>query len=485
MAILEAAYTVGRAGPGPEPFAGRTVSEALRAERKPPLDGAQAMAESMRCLLCGGPYAAAPCVTACPAGVDVPAMIDAIGRGERERAARIVLEENPLGGTCARVCPTEVLCEGACVLVHDGQPAVDIAGLERFAMDSLGPEGGGTILPPVLGRGRAGDGASGGGGAGRATVSVIGAGPAGLTCASVLAERGFAVTVYDDRAEAGGLVRYAVAPYRQLDEPLPAERRRIEELGVRFVPVAGAEALGVLAEADRADAVFLGVGMGDDRRLGLEGEDLQGVFTSLPFIAALKSGRPPAVGARVVVVGGGNTAMDVAREAVRLGAHEVTVLYRRTEVEMPAYHHEYLEARADGVNFLWLTTPVRLVGKAGRLVGVECRYMRLGEVDASGRRRAEAVPGTEFQLAVDTLVEAIGQEPRRAFLAGIPGLEVADGRIVVDPASGQTGNPRYFAGGDAVNGGDTVVAAVRGAKVAAAGIERFLSEARRPLGPHA
>ncbi len=456
---------------GAASFAGKAPAAALTAELKPPMSAAEAVAESYRCLLCGGPYADAPCATACPAAVDVPAFIEAIGGGDREGAAAIILEANPLGGTCARVCPTEVLCEGACVLVHEGQRAVEIGRLQRYAMDSvLGedappPQGAPAELAEREPRGR---------------VAVIGAGPAGLTCAAVLAEHGYEATVYDDRDEVGGLVRYAIAPYRQLADPLPAERRRLEALGVRFVRTRdGADPAEVLSAAEGADAVFLGIGMGTDTRLGVEGEDLAGVWSSLPFIAALKEGRPPAVGERVAVIGGGNTAMDVAREAVRLGAREVTVLYRRTEAEMPAYRHEFVEARDEGVNFLWLTAPVRLLGEE-RVTAVECRYMRLGEPDASGRRRPEPVPGTEFTLAVDSVIEAIGQEPRAAFLSRIPGVEAVHGRIVCDPATGETGNPRYFAGGDAVNGGDTVVAAVRAGKVAAAGIERYLAGRARP-----
>jgi glutamate synthase (NADPH/NADH) small chain len=213
--------------------------------------------------------------------------------------------------------------------------------------------------------------------------------------------------------------------------------------------------------------------MGPDVDVRLPGDDLRGVWDSLAFVEALKTGRPPGVGDRVAVIGGGNTAVDVAREALRLGAAEVTILYRRTEAEMPAYRHEVEEARAEGVRFQWLTVPVRFLG-AGRLEGIECSYVRLGAPDGTGRPRPEPVPGTGFVMPASTAVKAIGQAPRSDFLGWIDGLELEDGLVRVDPATGQTANPKYFCGGDAVNGGDTVVEAVRAAKVAARGIDAYL-----------
>jgi len=432
-------------------------------EAKPPLGEREARAESERCLLCGGPYAQAPCVTACPAGVDVPGFVAAIGDGDAGAAARTILSTNPLGATCARVCPTEVLCEGACVLLHEGQRPVDIGRLQRFAMDRAVRRGALRLAAPAVGNGR--------------RVAVIGAGPAGMTAAAELRARGYAVTLYDERDEPGGLVRYAIAPYRQMREPLPAEMAALERQGVRVRlrhPIDTPDAL--RAVEAQAEAIVLAIGMGEDAPSGCPGEDLPGVWPSLAFVAALKSGRPPAVGERAIVVGGGNTAMDMAREALRLGAREVTVLYRRTETEMPAYRHEVAEAMAEGVRFAWLTAPVRFVG-SDRLTAVACRYMRLGPPDASGRRRPEAVEGTEFDLPADTAILAIGQRPRAAFVGWVEGVSLEGGRIVCDPATGRTGNPRYFAAGDAVNGGDTVVMAVRMGKIAAAGVHAALAGA--------
>jgi glutamate synthase (NADPH/NADH) small chain len=212
--------------------------------------------------------------------------------------------------------------------------------------------------------------------------------------------------------------------------------------------------------------------MGADTEASYPGDELPGVWESLPFIEALKTGAPPAVGDSVVVIGGGNTAIDVACEARRLGAREVTLLYRRTEAEMPAYRHEVEEAREEGVRFQWLATPVRFLGDS-RLEAVECRLMRLGEPDASGRRRPEPMPGTEFTIPADTAVKAIGQQPRAEIAEWVEGLELERGRLKVDE-TGRTTNPKFFAGGDALNGGDSVVEAVAEGKRAARAIDEWL-----------
>ncbi len=428
-------------------------------ELRPPLSQEDALVEADRCLECGGPYAPAPCTVACPADIDVPGFIARIAAGRTGAAAQTILAENLLGGTCARVCPVEVLCVGACVLPHDGRPPIAIAQLQRFAMDeALGPD--------LLARPRSAP-------TGR-RVAVIGAGPAGLVCAGELAALGHRVTVYDEREEVGGLVRYAIAPYRIDASPLPAERHMLEAIGVELrlgTRIDSREALDAITRD--ADAVFLGVGMGADADVHYPGEELPGVWDSLPFIEALKTGHPPAVGRRVAVIGGGNTAIDIAREAVRLGAEQVTMIYRRTRPDMPAYAFEVDEAEAEGVAFQWLAAPVRFVGER-RLEGVECRLQSLGQPDESGRRRPQPLEGSEFVLPADTAVRAIGQRPRSELADWIDGLELADGTVPVDPGPGQTANPRFFAGGDVINGGASVVEAVRDAKQAARGIDEWL-----------
>jgi glutamate synthase (NADPH/NADH) small chain len=431
----------------------------LPAELRPPLTREEALVEADRCLACGGPYAEAPCLAACPARVDVPAFVGSISEGDIDAAARTIFEQNLLGGTCARVCPVEVLCEGACVLARGATPPIAIGALQRFATEWA------LVHDRPLRRRAAANGRR---------IVVLGAGPAGLACAGELAARGYAVTVYDERHEVGGLVRYAIAPYRQLADPLPAEQRALETLGVRFAlgtAIPGADVLSALT--DDADAVFLGVGMGADADIPYPGQDLPGVWESLRFIEALKTGSPPDVGERVVVIGGGNTAVDVAREARRLGANDVTLLYRRTRAEMPAYAFEVDEAEAEGVRFQWLASPRRFLGR-WHLEGVECDQMILGDPDSGGRRTPVPVPDSAFVLQADTAVKAIGQQPRDELASWIPGITFERGLLKVDLETGQTDNPKFFAGGDVANGGASVVEAVAAAKRAARGIDTWL-----------
>jgi glutamate synthase (NADPH/NADH) small chain len=423
---------------------------ALPDELRPPLDVGDALVEADRCLGCGEAHAPAPCMVACPATVDVPSFVAAIADGDTDDAARTILAANLLGGSCARVCPVEVLCQGACILDRP----IEIGRLQRFALDRS-PASPLRLRPLAASTGR--------------HVAVVGAGPAGMACAGELALRGHAVTLFDERTDPGGLVRYAIAPYRIGLDPLPQELHLLRDLGVTLAfehPVGRGELLHLI---EHYDAVFLGVGGGPDSSVAYPGDDLEGVWDSLEFIERLKTGRPPEVGRRVVVVGGGNTAIDVAREALRLGADDVTMVYRRTRREMPAYPHEVDEAEAEGVHFQWLATPTRLLGH-DRLEGVECRLMALGEPDESGRRRPAPLEGSEFVLAADTLVRAIGQAGHRE-LGDL--LELDGGTLAVDE-HWQTSNPKVFAGGDAVNGGASAVEAVRAGRDAAIAIDRWL-----------
>jgi len=449
-----ASATRGRSAEPPSlPFGG------VFQELHPALGAEDAAREAERCLECGSISVQAPCTVACPADVDVAGFIARIVDGQPEAAADIIFAANPLGGSCARVCPTEVLCEGACVLETAGRRPVAIGRLQRYATDAGFAAG--TLTPaPQPGNGR--------------KVAVVGAGPAGMACAATLAQLGYEIDIYDARHEVGGLVRYAIAPYRQVREPLPQEAKRLEAMGVRFhldAPVRGREGLRHLEE--EFDAVFLGIGLGEDADVRYDGDELPGVYESLPFIEAVKDGLAPEVGRSVAVIGGGNTAMDCAREALRLGAEDVVVLYRRTEAEMPAFRHEVLEAMEDGVRFLFLTLPQAFMGD-GHVAVVRCQRMELGEPDESGRRRPRPVPGEFFEIPVDTVIKAVGQRYRTGFLAQIPGLQHERGPLEIDGATGQTGNPKFFAGGDAVNGGGTVVEAVQHGKTAALGIDRYL-----------
>lgn len=434
-------------------------NDSLFADLKPPLTDADAFVEAYRCLECGGPYAPAPCTVSCPADVDIPGFVSAIARGEIINAAETIYAENILGSSCSRVCPTEMLCEGSCVLEKEGRRAVDIGRLQRYATDKALEDG----FKHKIAKQTAGK-----------KVSVIGAGPAGLSCAAELARRGYDVNVYDNHKDFGGLVRYAIAPYRIVNEPLPVEAQMIADMGVTFhmeTPIDTPEKLEKISK--ESDAVFLGIGLGEDVDVNYPGEDLPGVWQSLEFIEAIKTGNIPKVGHKVAVIGGGNTAIDVAREAARLGAREVTMVYRRTESEMPAYPHEIVEAREEGIHFQFLTNPIRFIGE-DRLEAMECHYMRLGEPDSSGRPHPEKVPGTEFKIPVDTVIKAIGQQKRKSFLGWIDDLEDEWGLIKIDKKTGQTTNAKYFAGGDALNGGATVVEAIRDGKTAAKGIDQYL-----------
>lgn len=439
------------------------------AEERPRLLDEQAFLEAARCLECGRDGRPAPCIEACPTHIDIPGFIRAIREGDPLTSARIIFEANVLGGTCARVCPVEALCEGACVLMHEKRRPVAIGRLQRYATDAA-LEAGVEIHPrPRKVRQSL-------------SVGVVGAGPAGLACAAELARLGHQVTVYEAASAPGGLVVSAIAPYKQMVDPLPQEVEAIRALGVlfRFDTRIGQDLSLSDLEAQH-DALFVGVGMGEDMPLKLEGLDLEGVWPSLRLIERIKTMNPPSMGDRVVVIGGGNTAIDVAREAVRLGARHVTVLYRRTEAEMPAFRHEVEAAYEEGVQFEWLTLPVRLLGDV-RVSGVACVRTRLIPDPSGGRPKPHKVEGTEFVVPADTVVFAIGQQPRTELLASLLGLQVEDGRVWVDE-NFRTSRPRVFAGGDCVNGGGTVVEAVAHGKRAAHAIDRLIKPRRQRSAP--
>lgn len=398
-------------------------------------------------------------------------------------AARKIFSENILGGTCARVCPVEVLCEGRCVLKDEGRHPIRIGSLQRHATEAAFAAGA-TVTAPVQGK------LTG------PSVGVIGAGPAGLACAAELARLGHPVVVYESREFFGGLITRGIAPYKQQIEPLPQEVEQIRRLGVEF-RLGVTVGKDITAEQLRAQhaALFLGVGMGDDVAARLPGEDLPGVWESLRFIEVLKLG--PAggvrVGPRVAVIGGGNTAidvareavmlwasevtsgntaMDVAREAIMLGASEVLMLYRRGEADMPAFAHEVAAAKREGVRIVSLVAPVEFIG-TDRVRGVRCIRMKLGAPDASGRPRPEPIPGSEFVVETDTVIKAIGQKPRSDLFKHF-GIEMAGSVIKIDEDC-RTAAPDCFAGGDCINGGATVVEAVRDGRHAARSMHRILT----------
>ena len=434
-------------------------------EIAPPLTDAEALFEANRCVYCFD----APCMHACPTHIDVPAFIKKIASGNLRGAARVIFDANPIGATCARVCPVDVLCEGACVEKTLMRKPIEIGRLQRFATDA------------VMSKGR--DVFTAGERNGK-SVGVVGSGPAGLSCATYLARLGYGVTIYDKRPLAGGLDTYGMAEYKMTQRVSTDEAAMVERLGVEFK--LGVEVGRDVSFADlesRHDAVFLGAGLGQTARLNIPGEDLPGVYDALDIIARIKTRewRSVPVAETVAVIGAGNTAVDAATQAVRLGAKRVLMIYRRTAREMPAYEYEFELAKQDGVEFWWQTAPVAVIGNADNsgVAALRCVRTELSEADESGRRSARVIPGSEFDIPVGMVVKALGQQKMRSLFEQIPGVETdAAGRVVVSAETMQTGNPKYFAGGDCVNGGREAVDAAQMGKLAAQGIHASLSGER-------
>jgi dihydropyrimidine dehydrogenase (NAD+) subunit PreT len=429
------------------------------ADINPPLTPSQALEEGSRCLFCHD----APCIKACPTEIDVPQFIRQILSGNLRGSAKTILQANILGQSCARVCPTSVLCEGACVLNVDGKKPVEIGKLQRYAVDPVVANG--TQLFKA-------------GAANGHRVALIGAGPASLACAAELRKLGYQTVIFDANPQPGGLDTYGIAAYKMRAEETLKEIAMIRSLGVE-IRSGVAVGTGVsLADLERDyDSVFIGIGLGETEDLRIPGENLVGCRDALSFIEETKSKSfdEVAVAKRVAVIGGGNTAIDVVTAARRLGAEEVFMVYRRGPEEMSAFDYEYELAKQDAVTFVWQALPVRVIDDGqGHVAALECVRTRRGENDQSGRSSFVAVPGSEFRIDVEMVVKALGQKRKTNFLAQIPNLELKNGCVVVDPITMQTENPRYFAGGDCVNGGGEVVDAVAHGKRAALGIHRML-----------
>ena len=422
----------------------------------PAFDSQSAVAEANRCLFCFD----APCMGACPTHIDVPRFIKKISTANLRGSALTILDANILGLSCSRVCPVDVLCEGSCVMHGYNKKPIEIGRLQRFAMDAFYAKGA-KLTAPAKGEGRA---------AGM-KVACVGGGPASLACAADLRRQGAAVTIFDNRPLPGGLNTYGVAEYKLRPADSLREVELVRSLGVEFrrAEVGGGVSLDELER--EFDFIFIGVGLGAMERLGIPGDQLPGVIDALRFIERYKTQPDFETGQTVIVIGAGNTAIDAANAAVRLGAKDVHLFYRRSEKEMPAFLFEYDHAKVEGVRFHWLAQPVAIVEEAGRAAAVKFTRTRLGEADGSGRRNAKEIAGTEFEVSCDMVIPALGQTR----LTGQLKVEIRGGSIVVERASGRTSDAKYYAGGDCVNGGREVVDAVADGKRAAIG----MVEARR------
>jgi dihydropyrimidine dehydrogenase (NAD+) subunit PreT len=420
------------------------------AEIAPPLTNDAALLEASTCLYCYD----APCTQACPTHIDVPAFIKKIASGNLRGSARVILDANPMAHSCARACPVDVLCEGACVLNDRDEEPIKIALLQRHAMDWALEHDYQPFTPgPANGK----------------RVAIVGAGPAGLSCARDLRRYGYGVTIYEERARPGGLNSFGIAEYKMRLPIALAEAKMVLDLGVELKTGVRVGDTVTMQELERDyDAVFVAVGLGATRRLGIPGEDLSGVADALVFIEHLKSNPywKTRIGRHVVVVGAGNTAIDAATQAKRLGAERVTIVYRRGAEDMSAYAYEYELAKRDGCEFRFNTVPKAIVG-SGRVEGVACVRSELGSAGPDGKRAFVEVPDSSFVVECDTVLRALGQSARND-LAQTLGLRVHDGSFVSD-------NPKVLVGGDCGNGGAEIVNAAAEGVVAARRIHELLS----------
>ena len=438
----------------------------------------EAMLEASRCLHCKNPR----CVAACPVGVKIPDFIERVAAGDFAGAAAKIAEDSSLPAVCGRVCPQETQCEGSCVLGVKFEP-VSIGKLERFVADWAATENASAQEAACSAKNAPqSDPAS----SAKRKVAIIGSGPAGLACASDLAKAGYDVTIFEALHKAGGVLEYGIPEFRLPKEKvLKRELDAVRALGVKIetdVIIGRTVTIDSLMDDEGFEAVFVGTGAGLPKFMGIPGENLNGVFSANEFLTRnnlMKAFRedyrtPIHAGGKVCVVGGGNVAMDAARTALRLGA-DTTIVYRRTEVELPARKEEVHHAKEEGIDFQMLTNPVEILGdERGWVRALKCVRMELGEPDESGRRSPVVIPGSEFEIPTETVIMALGTSPNPLIARTTPGLETTRrGGLVADEA-GATTRPGVFAGGDAVTGAATVILAMGAGRRAAAAIDEYL-----------
>ena len=430
-------------------------------EVHPGLSDKEAYEEAHRCLYCYD----APCIKACPTGIDIPSFIKKIGSRNLKGSAKTIMSSNPVGASCARVCPTEELCEGACVLNSSTKPIM-IGNLQRYATD-WAIKNNQVLFQAGKKNGK--------------TVAIVGSGPAGLSAARELALLGYNVTIYEAENHAGGLNRYGIVSFRLPKNISGWEVEQIESLGVKIrtnTKVGTDVSTAYLIE--NYDKIVLAIGMGKVPMLGIEGEDLNGVYDAIDFVKETKLGELSKryVGKNIVVIGAGNTAIDAATCSVRLGATNVKILYRRTVEEMTAYEFEYEFAKQDGVEFRWLTAPVKIIGENEKVKGLECIRLELGDVGEDGRRRPIPIVGSNFIIPVDGVIKAIGQSRYKELIEQFE-LEHSGGVVKINQETFQTSNPKVFACGDVIFGkglGEAmVVSAAQQGKEVAYAIHKRLS----------
>ncbi len=428
----------------------------------------QALAEANRCIQCPK----RSCVDGCPVGVDIPDFILAVREGNMPEAVRVLKAKNSLPGICGRVCPQESQCEATCVIAKKGAP-IAIGRLERYVADWELSHG--QMQKPELAKPTG------------KRVAVVGSGPAGLTAAADLARLGHEVTIFEALHTAGGVLMYGIPEFRLPKRVVQTEVDFVRSLGVdvQLDSVVGKTMTVDEIVEDGYDAVFLGTGAGLPMFLNVPGENLNGIYSANEFLTRTNLMKaylfpeydtPMKIGRRVAVVGGGNVAMDSARCALRLGAEEVYIIYRRSEAELPARREEVENAQEEGIIFKYLTNPKRFIGNdQGWVVGAECYKMELGEPDDSGRRRPIVIEGSEFDIDVDVVVSALGTTPNPLIPTTTEGLEVTRrGTVVADEGTGKTVKDAVWAGGDVVTGSATVISAMGAGKRAAASIDEYL-----------